>query len=299
MTAPAARPPLTLVVRAPGLDDDGCLRAVDLAAGLDGGAGRAAVLLAAGDPIAPSRLESVVRVDRDGAHRVRLAALARALGRPRNHVARELSAVPPATLGELASCARALLVEGATDRAVLRVLLERLGEEHAIVVAAGSKDRLAALHLVLRALAIPHHVLFDGDGGPIPGGPAQRHRILRSRREATESLVAVLGADGAPAGPAATWGFGDPTAVGRAWSAFGVDLEDELSRWPSFLAALAERGVPLAAKRSAALESAARRAELADCPSSFREVCAAVAGLPDDGTGPEPADGDRGVGADA
>ena len=38
------------------------------------------------------------------------------------------------------------------------------------------------------------------------------------------------------------WGFGGPTVVGPSWSALEVDLEDELSRWPSFVSALQARG---------------------------------------------------------
>lgn len=275
---------------------------------------------AAAPPVPPVRLESVIRMVDDGARTVRLHELARSMGRARNHVAHELGAIHDQDLGRMLASPRTLLVEGTTDQAVMEQVLRRSDDPLTLVQPAGSKTRLAALHHLHVALRIPHHVLFDGDGGPVAGSSTTRHRVLRSRREATRALVAALRAphhdDWASAGadPAAEaevrrreedpdvagWDFGGPTVVGSAWSAFAVDLEDELSRWPSLLSVLQSRGATLAAKRPERLAEAAAAAQMDDLPSSFRRICAAVAALEPDrpprtgalrgGCGPRPQD---------
>lgn len=251
----------------------------------------------AAPPVPPARAESALRLTSAGARRLRLQDLARAVGRPRNHVARELASVPDPELGRMLSSPRTLLVEGTTDQAVLQHLLVRAGDTLSLVHPAGSKTRLAVLHHLHLALEIPHHVLFDGDGGPIQGTSTVRHRVLRSRREATRALLASLRA-GAPVDDSTgDWGFGGPTVVGAAWSALETDLEDELSRWPSFMAALRASGGSLGAKRPEHLAAAAASAELADLPSSFRRICAAVTALePDRPPRPRGAEG-GGLGA--
>ena len=247
----------------------------------------------AGPPVPAAQLESVVRLTRDGPRAVRLHELARSMGRPRNHVARELAAIHDDDLGRMLASPRTLLVEGSTDQAVLEHLLRRCGDRLSLVQPAGSKTRLAVLHRLHLALRIPHHVLFDGDGGPVDGSSTVRHRVLRSRREATRSLVATLHAAGDPQTAGASdmrredpavagWDFGGPTVVGAAWSALAVDLEDELSRWPSFLAALRARGGSLAGKRPERVARAAQEAELTDLPAPFRALCAAVTAIEPD-----------------
>ena len=71
--------------------------------------------------------------------------------------------------------------------------------------------------------------------------------------------------------------------MGPSWSALEVDLEDELSRWPSFVSALQARGGTLAAKRPERFAEAAAAAQAEDLPPSFRRICAAVAALEADG----------------
>lgn len=263
---------------------------------------------AAAPPVPPVRLESVIRMVDDGARTVRLHDLARSMGRARNHVAHELGAIHDQDLGRMLASPRTLLVEGTTDQAVVEQVLRRSDDPLTLVQPAGSKTRLAVLHHLHVALRIPHHVLFDGDGGPVAGSSTTRHRVLRSRREATRALVAALRSPGAGGrgvwaeeDPAtAGWDFGGPTAVGAAWSVLAVDLEDELSRWPSFLSALLSRGGTLTAKRPERFEEAAAAARVEDLPSSFRQICAAVTGLEADrpprtgalpgGSGPRPQD---------
>lgn len=237
---------------------------------------RLVVLAGPADGIPPALLESTVRVSRTGVHRLRLSALAADLGRPRNDLVRELATAAPETITRLLRARRALLVEGPTDRAVLETVLRRLDDTATEVIPAGSKVRLAALHGLSSAFGIAHHVLFDGDGGPVVGGPARRHRVVRSRRSATESLLLVL----EPSGGA--WRFGDPTLIGGGWSVFAADLEDELAGWPSFLSALSRHGGQLRSKRREQLGRAAAAAQLADLPSSFRGICDAVAALDTD-----------------
>lgn len=241
---------------------------------------RPVVLSGPSDAIPPALLESTVRVGRTGVRRLHLGALAAELGRPRNDLVRELATAAPETISRLLRARRALLVEGPTDHAVLETVLRRLGDTATEVIPAGSKVRLAALHGLSGAFGIAHHVLFDGDGGPVAGGPARRHRVLRSRRGATACLLAAL----EPSGSA--WRFGDPTRIGERWSVLGVDLEDELAHWPSFLGALSAHGWQLRSKRPVQLGRAAAAAQLADLPSSFRGIREAVAALDPGGPGP-------------
>lgn len=231
------------------------------------------------DLIPPEWAETVIRIPpcgSAGSFRADVGSVARELGRSRNDVFRELTSTDALSFTRLIRAERAVLVEGRTDRAVFEVLIRRFALPGIAVVAAHSKVRMAALNLLATRLGVRTYVVFDGDGGPIPTGPAMAHRVARTRRIQTENLLRGL------APQEAGWEFGGPSTAGSRWCAFSADLEAQLSAWPSFMAALGALGEELAAKNHRTLRTAAVRAELEDMPPALCRLRTALAGMVED-----------------
>ena len=167
-------------------------------------------------PVRPSQLESVVRLTREGTRSVRLHELARSMGRARNHAAHELGVIHEQDLGRMLASPRTLLVEGTTDQAVLAQVLRRSGDRLSLVQPAGSKTRLAVLHHLHVALRIPHHVLFDGDGGPVAGSStASTPAGARKRRASTGPKAPTSAPTPGTSGPPSS---SPPSPARRPWS---------------------------------------------------------------------------------
>lgn len=216
------------------------------------------------DPIPGRWVEQIVRVTPMYARQTDLSAVAAAVGRPRNHVRRELESTDPYVLANLLRARRAVLVEGPTDRAVFEVLLQRSGLNFTVVAAHG-KVQLAALRSLAAQLGVATYVIFDGDAGPLPAAPSTAHRVRQTRRTQTLALTTALPCSQEQA----DWSCGDPGSIGPFWCAWEESLETELSTWPSFMAALEATGVALADKNHGALRAAAQEADLHDLPESF------------------------------
>ncbi|WP_432570020.1 TOPRIM nucleotidyl transferase/hydrolase domain-containing protein [Kineococcus sp. SYSU DK005] len=187
-----------------------------------------------------------------------------------------------------------LLVEGATDAAVLTALLgeddrrdehdQRDGRgghhEHGarapLVVAAGGKHALPLAAAVAGALGAQWHVLLDGDAEGWRRS-ANRSRARTTHARSTERVLRALPAQRCTVLPDA--------------------LEAELERWPSFVAALRRLGGELtgpAAKDPARYAAAAAAAGDADAPARLlalrRLTPGGTPGLPDPQDPPDPPD---------
>lgn len=131
------------------------------------------------------------------------------------------------SLGEALFAKAVLLVEGATDAAVLRqaahlrdIDLSALG----IVVAAPGKTSIPIAAAVLDALEIKHFVLFDGDSAAADLEPCEACGRGKDRRRVAVAgeNERILAAVGAP-----TEDF-PPTAAHESFACFSIDLEDYL-----------------------------------------------------------------------
>ncbi len=137
-----------------------------------------------------------------------VARVATTLGTSTNRARRLVrTALPAGFVLQVAGQPRAVLVEGATDVAVLAALL-RTGPP---VVAAGGKHALPLAAAVARALGAAVDVVLDADDGPHAG-----HRAREDSRRVRAELVDV------------------PVHV------LPGDLETCLAQWPAFLSALPE-----------------------------------------------------------
>ncbi|NAZ87726.1 hypothetical protein [Kineococcus indalonis] len=159
------------------------------------------------------------------------------------------TALPPGSVRSArAAAARGrpvLLVEGATDAAVLTVLL---GGDGPLVVAAGGKHVLPLAAAVAGAVGADWHVLVDGDGD------GWQRAANRSRARATHARSTRRVLDALPP---------------QRCTVLPDALEAELAGWPSFVAALRRLGGELsgpAAKDPARYAAAAAAAGTADAP---------------------------------
>ena len=73
------------------------------------------------------------------------------------------------------------------------------------------------------------------------------------------------------------YAFEDPTVVTRHWTVFEDDLEEELSKWPGFMAQLAANNAALRSKSASAYRAAAKDADLSDVPFVLKTLVEAVA----------------------
>ncbi|WP_369052744.1 TOPRIM nucleotidyl transferase/hydrolase domain-containing protein [Kineococcus terrestris] len=209
------------------------------------------------------------------------ALVAAGAGTSANRARAAAAHLPPEVLAA-AGAPRAVLVEGATDRAVLGVLLVRAGCP-VPVVAAGGKQPLRLAHALLRAAGTACHVVVDGDArGWTRAGNRSRARAVH-RRQTAAVLAWLPGAAGLVPG--------DPTTTTAACTVWHDDLEAELEQWPSFAAALLAAGGEPRGKEPARYAAAAAAASPRDLPAGLRALLAAVAAPPAEAAPPAPPGG--------
>lgn len=177
-----------------------------------------------------------------------------------------------------------VLVEGDTDRAVLEALASKLeldlDSRGTSVIEVSSKESLRIPFELFAALGIPTHVMADADNlGAARKHPTDQVRQIAARtshQRATEAIV-----EWAPAGDGAvgvgTFQFGDPTTVTPFVTYWHDDLENELSAWPSFMAALSSDGYQLRDKNLYAYRSAVDDADISDMPAQLRATIEMIA----------------------
>ena len=156
------------------------------------------------------------------------------------------------------------LVEGQTDRVIIEALAARLNQHldsnGVTVRSVQGKDTLRVARAILVSLGIPTYVLADGDFGTADR-KVYRDKTKEqieaccataraSHRNATEVLLAALPQGGAIIHGRLPYEFGEPTVVSSDFAMWRDDIEEELGTWPSFVEALRNDGVDLAARNN-------------------------------------------------
>ncbi|MEN8234192.1 MAG: AAA family ATPase [Actinomycetota bacterium] len=173
-----------------------------------------------------------------------------------------------------------VLVEGATDKAILETMAEQLGTPlDALGISAISVDGKNNLHpasAVLTALGVPNYVVADGDGLRAARNPGRNVETARgSHQAATEKLLGWL-PTGEPRFNDVATGFDQPTSVTSRWTLFHDDLEAELQEWDGFEQALDESGSKLRDKSAIAYRNAAWACDIDSAPAALVELIGAM-----------------------
>lgn len=185
----------------------------------------------------------------------------------------------PRTFSEGFFADAVVFVEGDTDRVILETLSERLGQAfdaHGIaVLSMDSKDNCLVPRCILEKLGIRVYVVADADALGASrknlGDAAKQAQAHDSHKKSTEALMKWLPSSTAVTG-ALPYKFEDPTVVTKHWTLFEDDLEEELSKWPEFMAELAASSAVLRSKSVAAYRAAASDADAAGLPETLKEL---------------------------
>ncbi|MHA3723014.1 ATP-dependent nuclease [Leucobacter sp. HY1910] len=177
-----------------------------------------------------------------------------------------------------------VLVEGDTDRAVLEALASKLDldldSRGTSVIEVSAKESLRIPFELFAALGIPTHVMADADylgaARKHPSNQARQDLARTSHQLATETIVGWAPSENGAVG-AGTFQFGDQTTVTPFVTYWHDDLENELSEWPSFMAALRADGYQLRDKNLYAYRSAVDDADIDDMPEKLRATIEMIA----------------------
>ena len=178
-----------------------------------------------------------------------VAEVAEAAGESEEKVKRRLEVELPKTYSEGFFADAVVLVEGATDKAIIETIAERLGTPldaaGIAVLTADGKRSLKLAAKVLEALGTRVLVVVDGDANGWTRRPEEKQVSAKtSHQKATDDVLAWIDTSSATFGdpPSA---FGDGTAVGPNYWFLHDDIEHELEQWPEFKALCDERDVKL------------------------------------------------------
>lgn len=176
-----------------------------------------------------------------------------------------------------------VLVEGETDQVIFEALAELhekpfgyLGIE---VMAVSGKTELGSAFAILRSLDIATYVVFDGDFSTAqrkhPDDETKRREAYKDHMSATTKLVEVLQRSGVDT----SYNFGEPTFVGPDFAVWRDDLEEELTKWPSFTGIMEKAHIDITARTNKYahfyLESAIA-AQLDDMPANLSLAVEAI-----------------------
>ncbi|ALX05561.1 ATP-dependent nuclease [Aeromicrobium erythreum] len=156
----------------------------------------------------------------------------------RDMVERQLDSIATYRLPDALFANAVVLVEGATDRAVLQGVGDRVGEvplstDGVVIAEVGGKDSILIPLAVLQALEIPAYVMFDGDGDleerMLKHGRSDDDRAIAvdRNRQTNERLLSYLGEDERQ--------FSGDDLVRESCAVFGSTLEGVLQTWPEWL----------------------------------------------------------------
>ena len=189
----------------------------------------------------------------------------------------------PRTFSEGFFADAVVFVEGDTDRVILETLSERLGQaldaRGIAVLSMDSKDNCLIPRCILEKLGIRVYIVADADAlgasRKHSGNAANQAQAHDSQKKSTEAMMKGLPSSTAVTGTL-PYKFEDPTVVTRHWTLFEDDLEEELSKWPEFMAELAASNAVLRSKSVAAYRAAVSDADLANVPSTLKTLVVAI-----------------------
>jgi putative ATP-dependent endonuclease of OLD family len=253
---------------------------------------RAQVLIATHSSyfVRPAQFESLRRFGLSGgksheAHTSIAAVTARTLG-PGNEarIEKTVNKMLPTTFSEGFFADAVVLVEGDTDRVVLEELSERLGVPFdsvgISVVDIGGKGSLRIPAGILNELGIPTYPVADGDAlGAVRKHPRARKAradVEARHRAECDGLTAWLPVGSAVRTGVEPYKFGAPTIITGRYTIWHDDLETELAKWPSFVAAQAANGHSARSKNVLEYRTDVLEADLDDLPLTLRTLVEAI-----------------------
>ncbi len=214
-----------------------------------------------------------------------LGEVAADAGAPESQVTRAVEKELPRTFSEGFFADAVVFVEGDTDRVIYEVIADRAGRAldsaGIAVLAMSGKENMHVPFVILRKLGIPAYLVADcdalGAARKHSGDQTREEHAEASHKKATEVLLEWL--------PSATstinfgalpYSYGDASTVASHYALWHDDLETELEKWPSFVAALTSNGGSLRKKDVAAYRAAAMEASTDDMPEIFGRLVAAI-----------------------
>ena len=203
---------------------------------------------------------------------------------PEPQITRAVEKELPRTFSESFFADAVVFVEGDTDRVIYEMIADRAGRAldsaGIAVLAMGGKENMRIPFVILHQLGIPAYVVADCDAL----GAARRHSGYKlkeeaaeaSHKKATEHLLKWLPPSTATHFGTLPFAYGDASIVASHFALSHDDLESELQKWPSFVAALTGNGGSLRNKDVAAYRAAAMEASKDDMPEMLRQLVTAI-----------------------
>lgn len=190
----------------------------------------------------------------------------------------------PSAFSEGFFCDTVAIVEGDTDKVVLEALAEKLDipldTKGISVLDMSGKEGLRIPYAMFVELKIPAYVIADGDSlgaaRKYPSDATKQVNAHASHQQATEKMLTWLSTSTALHG-AIPYAFGDPTVVTKHHTMWEDDIEEELGKWPSFVAVLRANGSEQRSKDLLAYRTAVLEANVADLPTCLRTCVEAIA----------------------
>lgn len=220
--------------------------------------------------------------------RATIAEIAAKAGKTEDEVAKIVEKRLPTTFAEAFFADAIVLLEGETDLAILDAIADKQGRPFDCIgvslLDVQGKGSLAIPYFMMAQMGIPAYVIADGDAlgaarkYPDPKDAEDAKNSHASHKKATEDLLAWLPPSSALYG-SGPYRFCDPTVVCKHYSIWEDDIETELAKWPSFMAALTSGGCSLRGKDLMAYRAAVADAELADMPACLNVVVDAIHGF--------------------
>lgn len=198
----------------------------------------------------------------------------------------------PTTFAEGFFADAAVLFEGDTDVAVLNAIAERKGRPFdaagVCLIEVGGKTSIAVPHAIMDQLGVPVYVVADGDAlnaelkypssqdAIALDNQSKRDQARGSHQKATDSLLNWLPGDAMALSGQIPYSFGNQSVVSTKYTIWENDIESELERWPSFIAALESSGFSPRCKNLLAYREAVLDASLEDMPASLGAAVDAI-----------------------
>jgi putative ATP-dependent endonuclease of OLD family len=191
----------------------------------------------------------------------------------------------PTTFSEGFFSDKVALVEGVTDKAVLEAIAEKLGAPFDTIgisiLDITGKDGLQIPYLILESLGTPTYIVVDGDAlgaaRKYPTDLIKQEAADDSMKNSTAKVIAWLPPSATATVGTLPYSYRNPTVVTDKFTIWIDDIEEELSKWPSFCSALLANGGSLRYdKNLQAYRQAVIEAKEEDIPSSLIKCVEAI-----------------------
>jgi len=129
------------------------------------------------------------------------------------------------------------------------------------------------------SLGVPAYIIADGDAlgaaRKYPANATRQASAHASHQSATNDITSWLPSSSALEG-VLPYSFEDPTTIARHFTIWEDDIEEELSKWPSFMSALATNGSTLRSKDLLVYRAAVLDVQVADLPNTLKTCVSAI-----------------------